>query len=277
MATMLRLLIGLLLLGTAGGGFAAPAVLYLGVLPSISPEKLMRLNAPLRDYLSKTLGRPVEIVTAPDYNAFMERTRKGEYDVILTAPHMARLAEKRDGYQRIGASAYRLQGVFLVRRDAPFHSIKDLAGKKVMMVGPQALVHLLAIDHLAKNGLLPGKTVTIVESRTHNNALGAPLRGEADASVTTNRIFEMADDDNTRGSLRVLSSTDLVPGMILMANRRIAPDDLKKMRKDLFRYHETAEGKAYLTATNLERFEPLDDKAMASLDAYLGSIDGRAK
>ena len=66
--------------------------LTLGVFPYVSPVQLAAFHAPLKDYLTKSLGRPVTLVTAPDFNSFVDRTRDGQYDIIFTAPHLGRLA-----------------------------------------------------------------------------------------------------------------------------------------------------------------------------------------
>lgn len=47
----------------------------------------------LKDYLEKTLGRPIELRSAKDYSSFIEDTGRGDYDLIFNAPQFARLAQ----------------------------------------------------------------------------------------------------------------------------------------------------------------------------------------
>ncbi len=80
--------------------------LTLGVFPYVTPAQLASFHTPLKDYLAKSLQRPVSLVTAPDFDSFVDRTRKGQYDIIITAPHLGRLAETRDSYKRLAQTGH---------------------------------------------------------------------------------------------------------------------------------------------------------------------------
>ena len=254
--------------------FSAPAVaasqLILGVFPYLSPARLIELHLPLRGAVAAALSRPVEMVTAPDFPSFVERTRNGAYDVILTAPHMGRLAETRDGYVPIVMSGYRVSGVFLVPKGSAIGSLADLRGKTLMAPEPYTIVYQMAAAELGKQGLEPGKTLRVLHSHTHNNALGAPLRGEADASVVGSLVWKSTYAD-TRLGLRPIGATAEMPGLVVLARKmRLSPSDMESLRRALLAFHATAEGARYLAATGLKRFLEVDATAMASLDPYMG-------
>ncbi len=79
--------------GGAATRAAEEARLVLGLLPILSPERLMRRFGPLADYLSGALGVPVVLETAPDYRQFVKRTAgERRYDLLFTAPHFYYLA-----------------------------------------------------------------------------------------------------------------------------------------------------------------------------------------
>ncbi len=54
-----------------------------------------------------------------------------------------------------------------------------------------SIIYQMAEHLLREKGLVPGESVTIVETRTHNNAMHAPLRGEADTSVTGTLLWRV--------------------------------------------------------------------------------------
>ena len=48
--------------------------LEIGILPNISARVLLAQYQPMRTFLTQSLGRPVQLSTAPSWNAFHART-----------------------------------------------------------------------------------------------------------------------------------------------------------------------------------------------------------
>jgi len=255
-----------LVLGPSAWASEKPS-LTLGVFPYVTPVQLAAFHAPLKDYLAKNLGRPVTLVTAPDFNSFVDRTRDGQYDILFTAPHLGRLAEIRDGYKGMAQTSHTVQGFFLVPRNSDIHTIKDLKGKTVMIAQKVSIVYQMAEHTLRENGLVPGESVTIVETRTHNNAIHAPLRGEADASVTGKLLWHVLDDAQ-KAQLQVIGTTEEAPGFLVMAHPRLARQDIEKIQKLLLDFHRVPGSESYFTTNGYDRFQAVDDRAMKRLDPY---------
>jgi phosphonate transport system substrate-binding protein len=180
---------------------------------------------------------------------------------------LGRLAETRDGYVRVVKTGHEVQGIFLTRRDSGIRTLADLKGKTVMIAQPISVIYQMAVDHLQRNGLVPGKDVTVVNTRTHNNALYAPARQETDASVTGILLWNNAEE-SVRAELAEVGKTRAVPGFTIMANKRLSPALVKRVQTLLLDFEKTPEGKAYFKATDLKSFSKIDDKTMKSLDAY---------
>jgi phosphonate transport system substrate-binding protein len=259
-----------LLAATPWAAYAAEEM-TLGVFPYVTTGQLVELHTPLKNYLAKSLGRPTALVTAPDFLSFDERTHKGEYDLILTAPHFGRLAERRDGYQRVARTLHEVRAVFLVPKDSSIRRLEDLKGKRIMVAQPVSAIYQLAVDTLAKKGLIPGKNITIIETRTHNNALYAPLRHEADAGITGILLWEKLTGEQ-KDQLRVISISRGVPGFMLMANPHMPKQDVDRLRQAMLTFNTTPEGKAYFNASGLQGFGLIDDATMRSLDPYTSVI-----
>jgi len=256
----------LLVLGSSAMA-SEKAPLTLGVFPYVTPVQLAAFQTPLKDYLAESLQRPVTLVTAPDLNSFADRTRDGQYDIILTAPHLGRLAEIRDGYKRLAQTSHTVQGFFLARKDSDIHTIEDLKGKTVMVAQKLSIVYQMAEHTLRTKGLEPGKSVTITETRTHNNAMLAPLRGEADASVTGKLLWYVLDDER-KDQMRVIGTSSEAPGFLLMAHPRLAAQDIETIRKRLLDFHLKPGSETYFTTNGYENFQAVDDRIMKGLDPY---------
>lgn len=268
MASLMRFISFLLALMLGPPAMASEkTALTLGVFPYVSPVQLAAFHTPLKDYLAESLQRPVTLVTAPDFNSFVDRTREGQYDLVFTAPHLGRLAETRDGYKRLAQTSHTVQGFFLVRKDSNIQKIKDLKGKSVMIAQKVSIVYQMAEHTLRKNGLMHGESVTIIDSRTHNNAMLAPLRGEADASVTGKLLWYGLDDEQ-KNQLRVIGTTEEAPGFLVMAHPRLATQDIEKIKKLLLDFNLKPGSESYFTINGFDKFQPVDDRAMKELDPY---------
>ncbi|MFP5409655.1 MAG: phosphate/phosphite/phosphonate ABC transporter substrate-binding protein [Gammaproteobacteria bacterium] len=262
---MLLLAFGLAL--TPHARAVEPAPLVLGVFPYVTPGQLAQFHTPLKDYLARRLQRPVTLVTAPDFISFIDRTREGQYDLIITAPHMGRLAETRDGYQRVAQTGHTVQSVFLARKDSGIARIEDLKGRRVMVAQKSSIIYQMAEEMLRSKGLVPGESVTLIETRTHNNAMHAPLRGEADASVTGTLLWRVLEDEQKK-QLRVIGASQEMPGFMLMANRRMSAPDVAKIRGLLLDFHSVPGSESYFATTGYQRFKLIDDRVMRSMDPY---------
>jgi len=268
MTGLMRCISFAFLLGLGSSTMASEKTpLTLGVFPYVTPVQLAAFQTPLKDYLAESLQRPVTLVTAPDLNSFADRTRDGQYDIILTAPHLGRLAEIRDGYKRVAKTSHAVQGFFLARKDSDIHTIEDLKGKTVMIAQKVSIVYQMAEHTLRTKGLVPGKSVMIVETRTHNNAMLAPLRGEADAAVTGKLLWYVLDDER-KDQMRVIGTSAEAPGFLLMAHPRLAAEDIEKIKQRLLDFHLKPGSETYFTTNGYEKFEAIDDRVMKGLDPY---------
>lgn len=244
------------------------APLVLGVFPYVTPLQLSQFHTPLKDYLARSLGRPVTLVTAPNFMSFADRTRDGQYDILFTAPHLGRLAETRDGYRRMAQTSNTVQGIFLTRKDSGIEKIEDLKDKKVMIAQKVSIVYQMAEQALREKGLVPGETVTIVETRTHYNTIPAHVRGEADALVTGKLVWQLLDDKQ-KEQLRVIGASQEAPGFLLMAHPRVSAQDVQTIRKLLLDFHQTPGSETYFGTSGFEKFQPVDDRTMKGLDPYI--------
>jgi phosphonate transport system substrate-binding protein len=242
--------------------------LALGVFPYLTAEQLVQFHTPLRNYLSKSLGQEVNLVTSPDFSSFNERTHKGEYDIVLTAPHLGRLAETRDGYHPLVMASQRVQGIFLVKKVSAINSLEDLKDKKIMLIQRGSLIYQMVQQTLAAKGLQNGENITLVETKTHNNALYAPLRNDADAAVIDKSLWKVLGQEY-KSQLKIIGHTTSVPGVIILANPKIEVKIQQKIQNALLNFRKTKEGKAYFIATGEDDFLPATTSAMKELDPYI--------
>ncbi len=266
----LRIVTGLLLFLAVAYAQAGEA-LRLGVFPYFSAEQLVALHRPLKDYLARAIGRPVRLVSAADFRTFKQRTLRGRYDLLITAPHLGRVAEKQAGYHWLGVTANRSEAVFLAARGSHIRQLADLRGKRLALPPRLAIVHQMALETLEGLGLDPNKDLRIQPRRSHDMALYAAIRGDADAAAV-GRPTWLHYDAPEKKRLRVIGRSASIPGFALMAHARLDPALRERLKTALRRFAGTREGRAYFNATGLEGVRDVEAADLTLLDHFLARI-----
>lgn len=241
--------------------------LIFGVYPYLSASQTVEQFAPLKTHLAKALGRPVSLRSAPDFTKFVERTRAGEYDIIFTAPHMGRLAEKRDGYQPLAQTGYPIVVVAVTKDNSPVDSIGALHNRSLAVGTQLSMTYQIMNQALGKSGLELGKNVRFVDTATFSNVLTAVLRGEADAGATGTLLWDSASAAQ-RSQLREIYRSPPVPGFLLLGHPRLGAETLQQLKQALFEFAETPGGHTYFGKTQQIDFRPLDAATMKRIDPF---------
>lgn len=269
MEILKSLLFILALLALPANAQAETATLIrFGIFPYISPAKLVKYHTPLKQLISESVKQPVSMMTAPDFTSFIDNTRKGQYDFILTAPHLARLAEKESGYQRVLRTSSQVRGIFLTNKNSGIERLEQLEHRTIMIAQRSSVLFQMSEKQLQDHGLIDGKNITILEAHTHSNSISAPLRGEADAAVTGARLFQSLQHE-LRDQLNIIAETPAVPGLMIMAHPRVPREKVTQVQQAGLSFNDTVEGKEYFQRTRLQGFEIITNEAMRSLDGYL--------
>jgi phosphonate transport system substrate-binding protein len=256
-----------LIVALLGLAAAAADEVVFGVYPYLSPTQVVDHYAPLRDYLAKTLARPVTMVSAPDFPSFIERTRKGDYDIVFTAPHMGRLAEKRDGWRRVAQTGYQMEIVTLTRVDAPIRQLEDLRGKSIAIGARDSMTYQVVNEALGHKGLALEREVKVLETASFSNVMHALTRGEADAGATSKRLWGMAPEAQ-RAAVREIFLSQPTPGFLVMAHPRLGEAGIASLQKALGQFKDTPEGEGFFRKTQQIDFRPIDEALMRRIDPY---------
>lgn len=255
----------------------APAPpLRVGLLPFLSTAKLLADFAPIKDYLEIKLQRPVILETAPNFKSYIERAGQYQYDLYLTAPHIAALVEHDYHYRRVSRLTRGLDGSIVVRKDGPIKSIDDLKNHVFTTPADTAITTMLGEQLLLQHHLYNGKNITIQYTPSHNNAIIAVATGKADAAVTSAAVFEnMAPE--IRDKLAILTKTETVPHMMFMASPKLSGRDFKALRQAMLEFTASGPGKAFFEKSGYGDMGKITDKEMQQLRPYVRMLQQRLK
>ncbi|HKK05260.1 MAG TPA: phosphate/phosphite/phosphonate ABC transporter substrate-binding protein [Gammaproteobacteria bacterium] len=266
----LQAALALCLLLFAAAAFAqAPRDYYrLGVLPLQSPTKLAAMFMPLADDLAKTLGRPVQFVTAPSFAAYMQRVQKREYDIIYLNPLLYTEARKY-GYRAIAKVAQEpFTGILVVRKDGPIQRLdpKHLPdGLRIGFPDPNAFAAtVMTRQYMRSLGIDVSKKFHIHYFRSQDSALMALYSGLVDITGTW-RPSLRSMPGYVRAKLRIVAETPPQPQMPIAVRAGLPRPDVKRITDLLLRLGHGERGHAILKALGFE------DGFVRATDAeYLG-------
>ncbi len=241
----------------------AERALVLGILPFQSAATLFKRFAPLREYLVEHSGRELILATAPDYKHFVERTAKGEYDLVLTAPHFTLMAADSGHYEVFGTLLKPLAATFVVAEDSPLKSLEQLEGRLISTPPKSAIITKLAQQHVLERGL----NARYTHLASHNASLQAMLGGDSDVAVIS--IFVLQGAKNKGLRVRALDTSKTIPALGLLARADLPIELRNTFASTLFGMLDEASGKQVIKQIAYPGFKPAQLEDFESLRPFL--------
>jgi phosphonate transport system substrate-binding protein len=263
------LLMGLFLLLTLGSQPAASAdkPLAFGVFPNLTARQIVENYRPLADALGTALQRRVVIYSARDFKTFVERTRQGEYDILLTAPHLAWLARQEAGYRPLLKYVQPVHGLLVVRSDSPFTTPEALRGRSIATADSIALAVLALHADLAAHGLKRNIDYRTVDSGTHTNAVMQVISGRADAAMLGLHPYNLLSPE-LRNQLRVLAETPPLSSLMYLTHPRLRDSEAQAVRQALLRFAATPAGQTFMQRGGYGGFADVDGHELHAFRPY---------
>ncbi len=241
--------------------------LRLGILPFNSTLALIKTHQPLRQHLEKSLGRSVEIYTAPDYAAFHRDSVAGAFDLLITGPHFGVMLVER-GWQPLFHYQATLRPVFVVPARSGVNAPARLKGKRIGLSNRLSVSSIVGLKWLADQGLRAGTDFQVVEKATHGAAIAAVAVGDLDAALTTYTPLRQVPAD-VREKVAEWPTTVDVPHLMTLAHERLGPVVIERVRQALRGFAGTPEGQAFFRDTGYQGYQPVDATDIQALRPYV--------
>ena len=239
----------------------------IGVLPNVSARLILTSYQPMREYFERELKRGVEIATAQDFRAFAENTRRGDYQLIVTAANLGRVAQADSNWQPLAIYDPKIPAILVARADNPNASVAQLRGKSLALANPQSLVALAGLQWLGGQGLQNGtdfKTVTAA----NDDSLGAVLgTGEAPLAIMSMGEFR-AKTEAMRSTLRIVTEIAKLPGFLVMANPALPAAEQQRLKTLILAFPQTEEGKKFFALSGFANIRDVGEPELKPLDAF---------
>lgn len=229
--------------------------LIFGFLPLVSSGKLVQRFAPLVNYISDKIQRPVYIETAPDFIRFTDRTvHERRYDLLFTAPHFYYQAHNMAGYRLlVRVDSPGMVALIVVPVNSNIKTESDLRGRKLATVHPLGLATLLARKYLVEHNIDPDRDLTLVSTPSHNASLLSSYYGVTDASILMMPPFRAANRD-VREGMRIIAKSERSPHMPVSAAPWLDEVCANKIARILQTMRDSEAGRDVLKKTRFPGF-----------------------
>jgi phosphonate transport system substrate-binding protein len=218
--------------------------LEFALAPYISVRPLMAMFQPLASYLQERLKRPVLLVTAPSLREFDERVLARSYELAMTAPQTARLAQKEGAYVPLLRMSNDLYGLFLVPVGSSAHSLKDMIGESIAF--PDRFTATAHLGKEALHGLGMDASKIVYPPGFQDSLLTSLVRGEMPILLMNSSAFYQMREEQKIG-VRVLGETRHIPHVMFLARSDMSAQRQSDVRTAIGEFMEqTAEGKKFI-------------------------------
>jgi phosphonate transport system substrate-binding protein len=262
--------IALTLFGFRGSVAAASSALSLGTLPVVSTRTAYEIYQPLISHLETVLQRKVELETPPNFKVMYQQILDRRFDILVSPPHIARLAQKKFGWQPLATCQPEHNSVLMVMEANGPPTLEDLRGKTIAILDKSALVAMIMIESLAQKGLLMERDYKVIETRSYESSQIAVRQGVAEAMVARSQGFI---DPNERERMKVLFEAGALPGYVMIASPAMGKKEVQQLRKDLLVFGGTDDAKVFLKKLGYDGLAPPSEEALKRLDPYLGATE----
>ena len=261
--------------------WAAPPI-KIGMIPDAGATQVsIEEKAPLRNYLSRALGQPVELVIPTSYNATVEAIGNGSLDFAYFGGLTYCKAHVRFGVTPLVQRDIdqHFHSLLITQTNSPIHSLTDLRGKRMAFGDINSTSgHLFPVKAMLAAGVDPEKDLKWQRfTGSHPATLQAVATGAADAGSLDETVFKtMVADGKIDGSkVRVFYTTPEFPDYVWAARKGIDPDLQERFSQAFLKLDSAKDGEILkiLRGEHFVRAEDSEYVEMRQLAVGLGLME----
>ena len=241
---------------------AIAAGYQLSMLPRYSTEEIYKRITPLVDYLKTKTGLNIAPIMTTTFDQYTKALIGGKVAIGFENPYIYVLASRSHEAVAMavkGRNGDKFRGIIITAKDSPLHSLMDLKGKKIAIVGyTSAGGYLSQKLSLLDKGIDITKDCQLEEApeNKQENVVFSVFTGDVDAGFIRESALHKADQFVPAGSIRVLAYTAWLPNWALSVKRTVAAADKEKIVKAI---REIPDNSPVLRALRIKKFRPAQD------------------
>ncbi len=239
----------------------APAKQTIGVTSETTEYstagKVIEQFLPLGQYLSQAIGQEVSVVFSQDLTRDLQRTRTGDYAIIIAPAHLIGSA-LRYGYEPVAKLPATERAAFVTMKSSGIASIEQAAGRRLGLPHDDSLATYLALGEInAKNLPLKKHFGSVQSTRYHESALEGLMLGIYDI-IAVDARFARTWLANHPGNL-IFESRE-VPAMSIAVNSRLGTDVVAQVKKAFLAPDAKTIGRVQIAGVDFSKLERTYDR-----------------
>jgi phosphonate transport system substrate-binding protein len=246
---------------------AADKTFVIGVAPHTSARVILEMYQPLRVYMEKALGMPVEVATAPDFDTFARRGLAQELDLAVTTGQQARLLQIDAKYIPLLTYKADFKAMAVVAAGSSILKPTDLKGQPVLGLSQTSQVTIWGQNWLKEKKV---EVASLKYVSASDSVAKLVIAGEAAAGFMSLANHQKLTPE-VRGQLRILAESKPMAGRVYLLNNRHAAQQ-KKIDKALWDFAATPEAKQYFESNQLEGYRKLRANELKEMDPYANEV-----
>lgn len=253
-------------LALAPGPAAAGDVVRIGIFPRKPAPETRAAFDPIARRLAAATGKKFELRLFPDFAAFWEAVKRGEFDLVHYSQYHYLKAHQELGHRVIlvseeGGSAT-MSAALAVRSDSGLAAVADLRGRKILFAGNKQAMqgYIGPMLLLRQAGLQPGDYQEAFAVNPPNALIGV-FNQAADAAAIGDKLLEHASTKRRVevSQLKLLAKGPPLPGLAWAVTRELDPELAKIIAKTMVELRDDAAGRELLAGAEVTGFVPATD------------------
>ena len=232
-----------------------PLKIKIGLIPEQDIRKMAARYEPLAEYLSKKLNMKVVLVYLDNYAEVCDKFIYKQLDAAFFGSFSYALTHVKAGTEPIarpdyqGVSTYR--GLIVAREDSDIKNVSDMKGKRLALVHQATYAgYLYPLYYFKEHGVDNPEAYfsKIIFVESHDKAIFAVLRGEADIAAMKDLVYQrvIRENPDLEKKLVILSASESVPSNALCVNKNLDPVLKNKLKDALLNLNNDTEAKPVL-------------------------------
>ncbi|MFZ0687788.1 MAG: phosphate/phosphite/phosphonate ABC transporter substrate-binding protein [Terriglobales bacterium] len=224
-------------------------------------------RAPLEAYLTKAMGRSVQLAAPDLYSATVANLVNGSYDFACLGALMYVRSHAKYGVVPLvqRTSDQDFHSVFITWAGSPIHSLTDLKGKQFAFGDiNSASAHLIPYRELKDAGLNPENDLKTRFSGSHVATAALVATGVVDAGVLDETVFNslLASGKLDRNKVRVFHTSKAFVDYVYVARKDLPAAEREKFVRALLALKE-GKNDDVLKILRAQQFVPANDEEYA--------------
>ncbi len=241
----------------------AEETLKIGVAAMISPKETVKYYREIVEYISKKIGKPVEMVQRETYDEMDALLEKGEVKIafICSGPYV-RNREKFGVELLVAPQSYGkpfYHAYIIVHKDSPVNSLAELKGKSFAFTDPKSNTGKLVPTYMIakKFNTTPEQFFSkIIYTKSHDKSIEAVAKKVVDGASVDSLIYDYAAKKNPvyTGLTKIIEKSPPYGIPPVVVTKDFDPGLREKIKEAFLNMHNDPEGRRILDGIMVDKF-----------------------